>query len=104
MALYKIDNKPAAITFETKGLIERTVQNAKNLLMTHMGEVPYDRYRGFDPVCCDLPLPELKEALLAELDRVMLWEPDVSVQSADCTLDDDGNVVIEAALEINLTD
>lgn len=104
MALYTIDNQQESVTFETGGQTERTLQNAKNLLMTHMGEVPYDRYRGFDPMYYDLPIPQLEEKLMEELDRVMLWEPDVKVQKVKCRLDDDGNVVIQATLEIDLTD
>jgi hypothetical protein len=102
MALYTIDNRQENITFETGGLTERTLQNAKNLLMTHMGEVPYDRYRGFDSAYYDLPMPQLEDELLEELDRVMMWEPDVKVQSVKCSLDDEGNVIIRATLDINV--
>lgn len=99
MALYKIDNRPARIDFEATEIIARTLQNAKNLLMLRMGEVPYDRLRGFNPALFDLPMPELRAALLPELDRVMLWETDVEVAEAACWLED-GETVIEAMLEI----
>ena len=99
MALYKIDNRPARVDFEATEIIARTLQNAKNLLMLRMGEVPYDRLRGFNPALFDLPMPELRAALLPELDRVMLWEPDVEVAEAACWLED-GETVIEAMLEI----
>ena len=50
MAQYIIDNQPAEIGFEIRNdNRSRILQNCKNLLMTRMGEVPYDRYRGFDP-------------------------------------------------------
>ena len=81
---YAIDNQSAPIDFAigSDDIVARTLQNAKNLLMTHMGEIPYDRLRGFDAGLFDLPLPRLNEQLLPELDRVMLWEPDVTVISA----------------------
>ena len=53
MAHYQIDNMAYPINWEEKDPIQRTLQNAKNLLMCHMGEVPYDRYRGFDPALFD---------------------------------------------------
>ena len=101
MAIFEIDNRPALIDFECNNdAIMRTVQNAKNLIMCRMGEVPYDRYRGFDPALFDLPLPQMQEKLMPELDRVLLWEPDCEVISATCTIDDDDNVIIKATIEV----
>lgn len=103
MARYIITNRPAPIDFECNNeIILRTLQNAKNLLMCRMGEVPYDRYRGFDPALYDLPIQQLKEKLLPELDRIMLWEPDVEIVDADCSLDGDGEILIEATIEITI--
>ena len=103
MAICEIDNLPAPVKFGgTNATLERTLQNAKNLLMTHMGEVPYDRYRGFNPALYDLPVTELKAKLLRELDRIMMWEPDVEVAYAECVADKLGNVIIRAGLEIKL--
>ena len=71
MAQYIITNEPEDVNFEIgDDIIARTIQNCKNLLMTRMGEVPYDRYRGFDPAFYELPLPELQEKLLPELNRL----------------------------------
>jgi len=64
MAQYQIDNVAAPIDFQEDDIILRTLQNAKNLLMCHMGEVPYDRYRGFDASLYDLPIDKLREELL----------------------------------------
>lgn len=101
MAQYKITNQPAPLDFECNSKpILRTVQNAKNLLMCRMGEVPYDRYRGFDQALLKLPIPELQEKLLPELDRVMLWEPDVEVVEASCHLDSNGETVITVTIEV----
>ena len=99
---YTIDNLPVegGVNFAEDTFVGRTLQNAKNLLMTKMGEVPYDRFRGFNQRIYDLPLPELKTELLPELDRVMMWEPDVEVVEADAFIDDDGATVIEVVLEI----
>ena len=113
MAQYQITNQPSPIDFECNDdIILRTIQNAKNLLMCKMGEIPYDRYRGFDPALYDLPIqdfqeallpvPRLNEQLLPELDRVMLWEPDAEVVDASCELDKDGNIIIYATIEIDI--
>lgn len=103
MAHYRITNQPAPIDFEYEGdMLRRTLQNAKNLLMTQMGEVPYDRYRGFNPALYDLPIQEMQEALLPEADRAMLWEPDVEVVDAECSLLPNGETLITLVLEINI--
>lgn len=100
MAKYQIDNIASPIDFQTSDMLKRTLQNAKNLLMCHMGEVPYDRFRGFDPALYDLPIDELREQLLPELDRVMMWEPDVEVVEAEATLLETGDVYIKVILEL----
>lgn len=100
MAKYQIDNIASPIDFQESDAIKRTLQNAKNLLMCHMGEVPYDRYRGFDPALFDMPIGELQSALLPELDRVMMWEPNVEVLEAEATLLDGGGVYIKVILEL----
>ena len=103
MAQYQITNQPSPIDFECNDdIILRTIQNAKNLLMCKMGEIPYDRYRGFDPALYDLPIQDFQEALLPELDRVMLGEPDAEVVDASCELDKDGNIIIYATIEIDI--
>lgn len=103
MAQYTINNQPAPVDFECNNdLLQRTLQNCKNLLMTHMGEVPYDRYRGFDPSLYDLPMQELNENLVPELDRVMMWEPDAEVVDAQAVLNENGECVITMTVEINI--
>ena len=104
MARYEIDNRPAPIEFECEGsaMLQRTIQNAKNLLLCRMGEVPFDRYRGFNPALLELPIDKLRMQLIPELDRVMMWEPDVEVADAEATLDENGEVYIRVILEINL--
>lgn len=105
MARYIITNEPEEIDFEIgDNMVARTVQNAKNLLMTQMGEVPYDRLRGFDPALYHLPLQEMRQALLPELDRMMLWEPDVEVAEATAEENGDGEIVIRAIIEVTITE
>lgn len=100
VAQYQITNQPAPIDFECSEPARRTIQNAKNLLMCRMGEVPYDRYRGLDPALYRLPIPDLEEKLLPELDRVMMWEPDVEVVDASCRLDSNGDTIITVTIEV----
>lgn len=104
MALYQIDNIPAPINFQESDIILRTIQNAKNLLMCQMGEVPYGRYRGIDPAIFDLPINELRQELLPELDRIMLWEPDVEVQDAEATLLRDGRTYIKVIIDVTIAE
>ena len=101
MARYEITNLPEKVDWECgNDEVRRTLQNAKNLLRTRMGEVPYDRLRGLDTRLYDLPLPVMQERLLMELDRVMMWEPDVEVVKATCTLAAGGGVVIRCVVEV----
>ena len=100
MARYQIDNITAPIDFQGSDPVLRTVQNAKNLLMCAMGEVPYDRYRGFNPALLNLPIDELRDELIPELDRIMLWEPDAEVEEAEITLLDNGSVYIKVIIEV----
>lgn len=101
MALFQIDNVPSPIDFQESDFVKRTLQNAKNLLMCRMGEVPYDRYRGFDASLYDLPIERLREELLPELDRLMMWEPDVEVADAEATLFKDGSVYIKVIVDVS---
>ncbi len=102
MARYEITNETIPIDFEgASDFTQRTIQNAKNLLMCRMGEIPFDRQRGFNPALYDLPLEEMRERLTEELDRVMLWEPDAEVVSATATRNDAGEVIIRCVIEID---
>ena len=102
---YIITNEPAAINFELdaesiNGEI-RAVINAKNLLMTKMGEIPYDRQRGFNTALYDLPMGELQGKLMMELDRVMLWEPYVEVVEATILRYEESRVVFQVIIEVS---
>lgn len=101
MARYMIDNVQSPIDFSDAYIVPRVLQNCKNLLMTYMGEVPYDRYRGFNRRLLDLPIEELNANLAEELDRVMLWEPNVEVVSCKAYLDKDMETIIECEIYIN---
>ena len=102
MAQFQIDNIASPIDFQEDDIIQRTLQNAKNLLMCQMGEVPYDRYMGFDPALYDLPIERMREELLPELDRIMLWEPDVEVVGAEASIMENGGVYIRVIVEITI--
>lgn len=102
MAQYQIDNIPSPIDWQESSIVQRTLQNAKNLLMCRMGEVPYDRFSGFNPALYDLPIEELRTELLPELDRVMLWEPDAEVVDAEATMLENGGLYIKAIIEVNI--
>ncbi len=104
MALFEIDNVPTPIDFQESDIVQRALQNAKNLLMCHMGEVPYDRLRGFDPALFSLPFPDFEEELLPELDRVLMWEPDVEVADAEASMNEDGTLYVKVTVNIPIGD
>lgn len=98
---YVIDNLPAEIDWETGSTgPQRTLQNAKNLLMCRTGEVPYDRSRGYDDAINDLPLEQMKEELMPMLDRLMMYEPDAEVVDAEVLTTANGTH-IKVTLEIS---
>lgn len=96
---YTIDNRPGRIDFGATGMA-RTVQNAKNLLLCRMGEVPFDRGRGFDPKKYHRNLELFQAGLMEEIDRVLLWEPDAEAVSADASIDESGEIYIRVEIEV----
>ena len=107
MLLYEVTSEKTDLEFEStvaENLIERTIRNVKNLLMLRMGEVPYDRYRGLDPALFELPYPEANEIVLQELDRCMLWEPDVDVTDGWLEIDDKGETIVHCVIKIKIGD
>lgn len=83
MAKYIITNEETAIPFETASQdTARILQNCKNLLLTQMGEVPYDRMRGLDPDLFHQPIDQMRIALLPALDSMLKYEPRAEVVEA----------------------
>lgn len=101
MAQYTINNQSAPIDFETKSFTGRTLQNAKNLLMIHVGEVPYDRMRGLDPAVYDRPIGQVRAILREEITRVMRWEPDAQVSNVRCEPVAGNRLYIEVDIQID---
>lgn len=103
MALYTIDNVPGQIDFECNGDVrKRTLQNAKNLIMCRMGEIPYDRMRGVNPALFDLGIGEVNRQLLPEMERVLGWEPDAKAVAAVAELDENGETILTVTVEVNV--
>lgn len=102
MAKYQIDNIPSEINWQEGDILQRVLQNAKNLLMCRMWEVPYDRYRGLDPSLFDLPIDKMNAELLPELDRVFIQEPDIKAESAEAKLLPNGEVYIKVIINCNI--
>lgn len=101
--IYDIDNVAAPIDFECgNDPVKRTVQNCKNLLMCHMGEVPYDRMRGFNRALMALPLRQFNNQLLQEIDSLFLYEPDAEAISANAEVDGNGETIITVRLQVNI--
>lgn len=96
---YTIDTRAAPIDWENDDFIPRTLQNAKNLLRTWQGEVPFDRYRGLDSRMNDKSMVVVQANILREVERVLMWEPDVRVVAARA-VPENGLVIIEVDLEV----
>lgn len=98
-----ISTAGTAIDTEADEYERRTIANAKNFLRLRKGEIAYDRMRGIDPAIFDLTLTQAQNVILAEVTRVLAWEPDIRVLAArllpggDGT---DGKFVIEADVEV----
>lgn len=105
MALYEVTSEPVPLDFEctmVNNIIERTLWNVRNLITLRRGEVPYDRQRGLDPAIFDLPYLEANAALLPELDRCLLWEPDAEVYDGWLEITDSGDTVVHCVVEIKI--
>ncbi len=89
-----IDTRMAPVQFECETAQGRVLQNAKNLLTTRMGDVPYDRMRGLNPAVYDKPLPFVKAHIAEEIARVLAWEPDVRLIRVDIRQEKDGTVFV----------
>ena len=110
MAQYIITNQQEDIPFENCDTeVKRVIQNAKNLLMTQMGEVPYDRLRGFDNGLMSLPIDQFRAELPREIDRILLWEPRAKAVSATAEMIRDeknrirnGDVLIQVVIDVQI--
>lgn len=100
MAKFAIDSRAAPIDFEAEAGTARTIQNVKNLLLCRRGEVPYDRRRGIDPAIFDMGLHDAGGVVLQEVTRVLAWEPNARAVSATVSVDESGEAVITAIVEI----
>lgn len=89
---FMIDSTKAPVQFECETDQDRILQNVKNLLMTQMGEVPYDRLRGLNMSVYDKPLSFVKAHIAEEITRVIAWEPDARLISVDIQQGKDGTV------------
>lgn len=105
MAQYEITSEDIPLDFEitmAKDMTERTLRNAKNLIMIRRGEIPYDRNRGLDQRIFHMTLSEANAVIVREMDRVMLWEPDVEVVDAWVEPGDEGLSVIHCIVDVTL--
>ena len=91
---FLIDTRHVPVQFECSTAQGRILQNAKNLLMTRMGDVPYDRLRGLDAGVYDKPIPFVKSHIMQEISRVLAWEPDVRLISVDIRQEVEGTVFL----------
>lgn len=85
MGRFMIGTRPAPINWECKTQQERILQNAKNLLMTRMCEVPFDRLRGLNPGVYDKPIDYVRDHIPMEMRRLLAWEPNVELVGVEVT-------------------
>ena len=103
MAQYEITSQDLPLDFECtmeNNMLERTLRNAKNLIMCRKGEIQLDQQRGLDNAVLDLPFHQARNIITRELDRVLLWEPDVEVVKGWLERDKDGETVVHCIVEV----
>ena len=104
MKKFIMDTSYAPINWEPKTIEERIAQNAKNLLMLRMGEVPYDRRRGLNRDVEHKPLKYVQDNITLEIGRVLGFEPDARVIRAEANHTPEGlRIVCEVEVDENPT-
>ena len=99
---YIVTNAQEPIDFSPENETERILQNVKNLLRCKMGEVPFDRLRGYDPTIMDRPRTEIDGPMMREIDKVLMWEPRARMVKAECELLTDGETLITVTVDVDL--
>lgn len=100
MARYLVTTKDDTIEWEgAREGLNRVLQNAKNLLLCRMGEIPFDRFRGLDVAISELPLADLEKALMIEVDRALSYEDECEAVEARAVPQTDGTVYFEVVIE-----
>ena len=101
MARYVIDNRPVPLTFDVgDDDTARTIMNAKNIIMTVRGEIPYNRLCGIDADIFDMPINEVNDVLMEAVDEALEFEPDAEAVDAKAWLDANGETVIEVTIDV----
>ena len=100
--IYTVTNAQERIEFSPENDVERVLQNVKNLLRCKMGEVPFDRMRGFNPTVMDKPGTEINAAVLREIDRTLMWEPRAKMVKAETEIGEDGHTLIKLTVDVDL--
>lgn len=100
MARYVIDNQNAPIVWEGLNDTDRVLQNAKNLLRLARGELPYDRMRGMDMRMNGIPITQLKTEAAQKVHNNLLWETRVKLIGTRVAIKEDGDILIEAEVEV----
>lgn len=88
------------IDVNTREYVARTLQNARNLLCMHLGECPYDRKSGLDAGLLHMNAAQVRRYVFEEVQRVLRWEPDVTLISARPVFVDHETAYIEATVSI----
>lgn len=79
----------------------KIAQNCQNLLCTFWHEIAYERSKGMDPEIVDLPLPQAKQKMKAEIYRVLGdYEPRAKILSVQVTGEESGDLHFNVGLRI----
>lgn len=78
----------------------RIAQNVRNLINTYRYEIPYHRTMGLPGDLIDKPGNLLVQESRAEVVQMLsVYEPRADVKDVLCTVDSNGNAVIEVVLQ-----
>lgn len=82
-------------------LEEEIVRNARMILTTIEGTVPFDRGFGMSPALIDMPINEVQDFYIVECTtKLRVFEPRATVQNVSFTQDDKGMFCPRVVLSI----
>lgn len=98
----KIDfGKPLEINFAPATILEEIAQNVVNISVLTKGEVPYQRYIGFNPDIIDQPTTKAMMMYQVDLaEQLDKFEPRAEIRSFDWNKSDFTNGYLKVKLTI----
>lgn len=90
-----------SINWQAKGY-EKIADNVANILKTRISEVPYLRDMGISSEYIDMPITEIKGALISDaIEAITIYEPRAAVKEIDVEeASVEGDIIIKVVIEV----